>query len=331
MIRVHFGTDDVARVRFETEPDPLWEAALGARALGDRPIPQAARRWRRQAVTRLQPAMRPLFKLIAPAGHFPDFLTPELPDAALGPAVELLMDTPTEVITAELEPWLPPDVEPWMADFVAGRSRARRSLGNAVRLFHQEVLALSAADSEGRLAADLAIRSRAMLNAGVEGMLASLHPDISWRPPVLEARGFLDDGSTLDVHLAGRGLVLYPSALIGECLALDIPGRRPRLVYPSADLPYVEPDGGSDQLAELVGRTRAAVLRALRTSASTTQLARRTGISLASASEHARILRNAGLVTTHRAGGVALHSLTPSADRLLAEPRPVPQLRPASS
>jgi DNA-binding transcriptional ArsR family regulator len=144
------------------------------------------------------------------------------------------------------------------------------------------------------------------------------------------AQGLVGDGSTREVHLGGRGLLLYPSVLTAECLLLDPPGRRPVMVYPSADLPYDGLCGDSDQLAELICRTRAAVLRTLRTSASTTQLARRTGISLASASEHARVLRNAGLVTTHRAGGIALHSLTPSAHRLLASPRTHPQLRPAS-
>lgn len=331
MLQVHFSPEDLARVTFQTEPDPLWEAALGARALGDRQIPQAARRWRRHAVGRVRPAMRPLFKLIAPAGQFPDFLTPQLDDTGLEHAVEALMDTPVEVIRAELEPWIPAEREPWMTDLLTGRARARRSLGHAVRTFHHEVLALSATESERRFAADLALRSRALLSTGVEGMLGSLHPDITWRAPVLQARGPLTDGSTLEAHLGGRGLLLYPSALTVECLLLDVPGRRPVLVYPSADVPYDEPVGDADQLAELIGKTRAAVLRTLRTSASTTQLARRTGISLASASEHARILRNAGLVTTHRAGGVAMHSLTLSALRLLDSPRPVPHLRPASN
>lgn len=331
MIRVHFSEADLARVTFGTEPDPLWDAALGARALGDRPIPQAARRWRRQAAVNLRPSMRPLFKLIAPTGQFPGFLTPELAEPGLEPAVAQLIETPADIIRGQLEPWLPSEIEPWMTDFLAGRTRARRSLGDAVRAFHNEVLALSAIESEQRFAADLAIRSRALLSTGVEGMLAGLHPDVRWRAPVLEAQGLVGDGSTREVHLGGRGLLLYPSALTAECLLLDPPGRRPVMVYPSADLPYDDLCGDSDQLAELIGRTRAAVLRTLRTSASTTQLARRTGISLASASEHARILRNAGLVTTHRAGGIALHSLTPSAHRLLASPRPHAPLRPTSS
>lgn len=133
----------------------------------------------------------------------------------------------------------------------------------------------------------------------------------------------MNGGPALDIHLAGRGLMLYPSPLVAECLALDAPDR-PVLVYPCADLPSeADLDAGTDALADLLGRTRAAVLRSLAASASTTQLARRTGISLASASEHARVLRNAGLVTTHRTA--ALHSLTPTAHHLLTNPTSPPR------
>jgi DNA-binding transcriptional ArsR family regulator len=43
----------------------------------------------------------------------------------------------------------------------------------------------------------------------------------------------------------------------------------------------------------------------------TTQLAAAVGISLATASEHAKTLRRKGLITTRRAGRAVLHSCTP--------------------
>jgi hypothetical protein len=158
-------------------------------------------------------------------------------------------------------------------------------------------------------------RSRSLLHGGVDALLSSLHPDIEWSAPVLTTYG-LTAGPTLDINLNGRGLQLYPSSLTSECLALDAPDRRPVLVYPCSDLPTEDlPD--ADALADLLGRTRATVLRALTYSATTTQLSRRTGISLPSTSDHTRILRNAGLITTHRTNGTALHSLTPTAHHLL--------------
>jgi len=41
------------------------------------------------------------------------------------------------------------------------------------------------------------------------------------------------------------------------------------------------------------------------------------GISLAAASQHASILRDAGLITTHRQGSGGLHILTPLGVELL--------------
>jgi len=64
-------------------------------------------------------------------------------------------------------------------------------------------------------------------------------------------------------------------------------------------------------LAALIGPTRAAVLRELdQGSFTTTQLAQRLQISLATASEHARVLRDNGLTASHREGRRVYHALT---------------------
>lgn len=315
MIRVHFTAADLGRVTFPTEPHPLWEAALAARALGDRSMSPVARRWRRTAAPRVRGSMRPLFKLISPGGLFPDFLIPDVDGPGLEPAVEALMETPASVIRDELEPWLPPEIDRYMRGLLDGRAGSRRALGGAVRDFHQEVLVPSSGELQRRYGADLGIRSRAVLHGGIDALLSSLHPDVEWATPVLTTYGPVDD-RTADIHLNGRGLELYPSPLVSNCLAMDTPDRRPVLVYPCANLTDPD-DAATDALADLLGRTRAAVLRSLTHPATTTQLARRVGISLASTSDHTRVLRAAALITTHRTQGTALHALTPTAHNLL--------------
>jgi DNA-binding transcriptional ArsR family regulator len=315
MFRIHFTAADLGRVTFPTEPHPLWEAALAARALGDRSISPVARRWRRTAAPRVRGSMRPLFKLISPGGLFPDFLIPEVDGPGLEPAVEALMETPASVIRDELEPWLPPEIDRYMRGLLDGRAGSRRALGGAVRDFHQEVLVPSSGELQRRYGADLGIRSRAVLHGGIDALLSSLHPDVEWATPVLTTYGPVDDWIA-DIHLNGRGLELYPSPLVSNCLAMDNPARRPVLVYPCADVTDPD-DAATDALADLLGRTRAAVLRSLTHPATTTQLARRVGISLASTSDHTRVLRAAALITTHRTQGTALHALTPTAHNLL--------------
>ncbi|YCK37995.1 helix-turn-helix domain-containing protein [Actinomadura sp. ATCC 39365] len=73
--------------------------------------------------------------------------------------------------------------------------------------------------------------------------------------------------------------------------------------------PEPEPD---DALPDLLGATRARVLRciAATTGCTTSELARRTGASLSSASAHAQVLQRAGLITSTRHANMVIHQLT---------------------
>jgi len=316
VIRIHFTAADVGRVTFLPEPEPLRETALAARALGRGQTSGTDRRWRRVAGSRVRPTMGPLLKLISPTGQFPGFLTPRVDRAGLEAAIECLLETPADLIRAELAPHLPAEIHPYMRALLHGRADARRALGGAVREFHRLVLGPSAIDLGRTYAADLAIRSRTVLAAGSEELLATLHPTVAWQDGCLSFSMPFE----YDVKLAGRGLRLCPSPFVSECLIFDEPGVVPLLVYPAVALPMVDPAerDSADALADLLGRTRAAVLRSLAAPAGTGQLARRLNISDASASDHARVLRTAGLLTTDRSRGAAHHSLTPVAVQLLS-------------
>jgi DNA-binding transcriptional ArsR family regulator len=85
------------------------------------------------------------------------------------------------------------------------------------------------------------------------------------------------------------------------------------LIYAAQPTVAIEPTSQPRDLSGLLGHTRAAVLRALRTPRSTTELAACVGTSAPSASEHATALRASGLVQTVRRGRGVNHSLTRSA------------------
>ncbi|MEV6523979.1 winged helix-turn-helix domain-containing protein [Longispora sp. NPDC051575] len=157
-----------------------------------------------------------------------------------------------------------------------------------------------------RVAADRAGRTRALLDGGTGLLLRTLHPAVRWDAPVLEV-----PGPDREVRLDGGGLLLQPSVFCW---------RRPELhedrilVYPAAAEPVPEPR----DLGALIGRARAAMLSVLSAGgASTSELALRTGVSAATASQHATILRSAGAISTRRAGQSVLHSLTPLGERML--------------
>jgi DNA-binding transcriptional ArsR family regulator len=75
-----------------------------------------------------------------------------------------------------------------------------------------------------------------------------------------------------------------------------------------------DPPGGAtgrSSLDALLGRTRAAVLDAVAAGPCTTsELARRAGVSVPSASEHAAVLRDADLIDTRRVGKAVRHAVT---------------------
>jgi len=68
----------------------------------------------------------------------------------------------------------------------------------------------------------------------------------------------------------------------------------------------------------LLGRGRARLLHELASPLSTTELARRTGITAGGVSQHLTTLRAAGLVVTHRQGRSLLNTRTEVAEALLA-------------
>ncbi len=63
-------------------------------------------------------------------------------------------------------------------------------------------------------------------------------------------------------------------------------------------------------LRALLGPTRARTLAATAAGCTTTEIARWANVSTASASYHASILRNAGLIRTQRRGAAVRHTIT---------------------
>jgi DNA-binding transcriptional ArsR family regulator len=121
-------------------------------------------------------------------------------------------------------------------------------------------------------------------------------------------------GPTRSIDLGGRGLVLAPSAFTGPHPfgVLDWTGQ-PALLYPAlpAATPWRAEPRRADGLTALLGKTRAAVLAAAASGDTTSRLAGRLEVSLASVSQHLRVLREAGLIRSTRRGQAVHHDLTP--------------------
>ncbi|MEU4013488.1 MarR family transcriptional regulator [Streptomyces pseudogriseolus] len=325
MLNIHFSADDLGRVRLAAGPDPAWETLLSLHALGGSPDHIVFGPWRARALRSLDPSVALLRRLAPPRGYSPDFLTPGA-DTALESAVDAVMSVGRARLRDELA-LLPArhHSAAWMHRLARCEPETMRRLGDALRRYHQRVLGRPWHRLRAVIEGERALRARDLLNGGVERMLGNIHPLVRWEPPVLR----VDYPVHQDLHLGGRGLVMIPSYFCwGRPVSLRDGALDPVLVYPAnRGLQLLTEDPvapGPPALARLLGRTRAAALEEIAASDGITggELARRLGISAASASEHAATMRDANLIISQRVTNTVWHTLSPLGQALLEGRRP---------
>ncbi|WP_246235178.1 ArsR/SmtB family transcription factor [Streptomyces boluensis] len=242
-------------------------------------------------------------------GYFPDFLTPAAAAGGLDEGIEAVLRTPRRRLHTEMGLLAEGNSLPtWARSLGDGDTGALRHLGTALKQYHASVLTPRWPDIAARVDRDRMTRTRTQCQVGTEAMLHTFAPMLHWRSPVLCADYPVDR----DVYLQGRGLLLVPSyfcrrtpvALLNETL-------HPVLVYPARVVRRTVPVAPCGRLAPLLGHTRAAVLQTLLEPRTTSELAEFAGVSLSSASEHAAVLRRAGLVNSTRDRHRVRHTLTP--------------------
>lgn len=327
VLRVHFTSEDLARVRVLTEPHPLWEVLLSLHLLQTKQGAVMFDGWRRDARAMPRPLVRMLTTLAPPKGYSPDFLTPPVDTPDLDTALEALLSTGKRRLRADIG-MLATELRtlpPWVAGIGNGEVDTLRRLADGIRKYHATMLAPHWPAIRADIHASRARRAELGVSHGVEHMLDTLHPGVRWRDWVLEMPYPVDQ----DLRLEGRGLTLVPSFFCWQNpITFADPNRTPMLVYPvartadwtSGGKPCAPPNPRS--LVALLGRTRAAVLLAIaeRPDLNTTELATALGTSPATASQHTTVLRDAGLVNTNRANGSARHRLSAVGRDLLTRP-----------
>jgi DNA-binding transcriptional ArsR family regulator len=311
MLRVHLTAEDLLRTRFASRPAPLIELGHALAALQRRdPL---LGNWRRSATAQFPKEARPLLGLIPASATGPLFLDPV--SAGLAEGLEQVQQAPTRLVRDELERVFGTRPLPAWARPLAARDRQTwRDLDRGLHLAHDHLLRDVWPRVCNGFRAELAWRSRVIAEFGVQAALSGLHPRISWNGTVLQ----IDATTDFDVYPRGAGLTLLPSVLwTGRPMIADYPDGSTAIVYPAlTPLPLID-DISRDPLAQLLGHTRADVLRLAFRERTTTELARELGTSAATVSGHTKALRAAGLIVTARVGKAVQHSVTPLGDRLL--------------
>ncbi|MEU8813402.1 winged helix-turn-helix domain-containing protein [Actinoplanes sp. NPDC048796] len=319
-LRIHFGVADLSRTQVLGTHDPMWETVCAVHRLQTPLGRHDYTAWRQKLRANLHqagglPAIREfLVPLLPRSAYFPDLLTPA-PSADLDVTIDRIQRTDVRRLRRELGRLDPPAyARNAVADVAAGRPAALNRLGAALRDFYRLAIEPHLATVSATLAADRARRAAQVLTEGPGNLLHGLGPTVRWDPPVLTVAGYPVDR---DLELGGRGLTLVPSYFCWRYpIALADPDLPPVLVHPvqRASGELVRPPPG---LIRLLGRTRSAVLQLTWAGATTSELARLTGASLATVSEHATVLRNAGLIASHRHGNMMIHRVTDLGTSLL--------------
>lgn len=322
MLKIHFSGEDILRTRVAPAADPVWELVLSLHVLRGRTRDPLTANWRRSVARDLRQdasseQLRLLFALSPPRGYFPDFLTPYASVEGFEAGLDALRRTPAELLHRDLSVLAAENQLPSSAAALArGEVAVLHHLAESMEQYRSLAISPYWSRIQAAVAADRARRARALLDGGVEGLLTSLRPAMRWDNRVLEVRNY---PHSRELHLDGRGLLLVPSYFCATTpVALLDPALPPVLVYPVDRLgALVSADAGAasgagrDSLAALLGRTRAAVLEASDEGCTTGEVARQLNISPAAASQHATVLRNAGLLVSHRERNSVLHTLTP--------------------
>lgn len=319
MLRIHFSGADLMRTRVAPTLGPLAETLFAARLLqrGDGGGPFDG--WRRQTPPPSPHHTGLLGPLFGASGYPLDLFTLTGRASSMEEGLDALLAAPPSHLRSELDTIATQRALPARIRALAdGDRKALLELASAIRGVHDAAIGPAWNGVQAYLDAAAATQGHVLATGGVERLLATFHPLARWRPPVLEIS---TPNQPRDRYLQGRGLVLVPSVF---CCP------RPMAMHSLADqaapelLSYGAVRNHVDlaaawapgerhgrALVALLGRTRAAVLEAIGDGCTTTELADRVKVSVSSASQHAAVLRNAGLIVTRRVGKSVRHSLTP--------------------
>ncbi|MFF3691186.1 DUF5937 family protein [Streptomyces sp. NPDC002187] len=305
---------------------PMWEVGPSFRLLSSCSVHPVHRPWLEQVRPRVAAAGLDrgwLAELVPPSGYVPDFLNP----APAGPAPTLAQELTGILASSPAQVRQDLDRLRHEQGRLGPRSRTLYAepqahlarVAEEVETYWELALAPYWARIRTVLDADVFHRARQVAEQGTGHLFNDLHPSVSWNDNALR---LARRRPALSRRTAGAGLVLIPSAFTGPGLFTRVtPPEPPQLAYPARGAGSLwEPrrTTGTAAVAAVLGRSRTLLLTELETPASTTELAHRTGLSPAGVSQNLTALRDAGLVSAHRAGRSVLYARTSIADSLLA-------------
>ncbi|MFG1791088.1 ArsR/SmtB family transcription factor [Nocardia sp. NPDC049149] len=329
MKRIIMTPEDLLRIRIGAPLGALGETMLASRVVQRNNVAGFSG-WRSQVRASIPADFGVLADILPVDDGFLDLITPTRGARSMSAGIEALHLASRVELRNEVESVVRHRAEfghkplPGWIEQLSGRDgTARQHVAAAVESFHSVAFGGRWAHIQAYLEAAADRMARTMATEGVEQMLAGLHPHVRWRAPVLEVHRHIE---CCNENPEGSGLIIIPSLFAWPepiTLHSTVDDEMPlTLIVPVlrdiGDFAAVwGPRPTNEALTALLGRTRAAALQVIAEGCSTTELARRLGVSPATASEHASILREAGLVDSWRHRNAMRHEVTMLGSALL--------------
>jgi DNA-binding transcriptional ArsR family regulator len=317
-VELAFSTADLARTRFVVSP--MWQVVTSFKLLARGGDDVVHRPWMEQVRPRVAAAGLDggwLAELIPGSrGYLADFLNPTPAEAAPSLAAELaaIRSTPADEVRADLEKLgSSPRLRALAADPTARLAR----VAEEIELYWELALAPYWARIQAVLDADIFHRARQVAEHGPGHLFNDLHSTVTWDDSTLR---LVKRQCAMASWGEVNGLFLVPLAFWTGVMTRSVLPDPPQLAYPGRGVGTLwerRPAARSEAVAAVIGRSRARLLTELDAPASTSELAGRTGISAAGVSQHLTALRDAGMVSAHRAGRSVLYARTAVAESLL--------------
>lgn len=268
-----------------------------------------------------------LLSLVASNRFTPDFLTPRpttvWPD--FQDELAALVATPAAAVRPDLERAFLPHDRVVPAPLAYGFEDPAGLLGriaDALAEYWDRCLAPAWwPRARSVLQADLVYRARMLAEGGADALFADLAHRLHWRDGELSIRWERPLALPRDeIDVDGRGLVLVPTCFARGASTYIDPGETPVITYPARGratmAENLHPPPAGPALARLLGGPRARLLLLLDEPSSTTELARRLGVTAGAVSQHLRVLHDARLLNRARHGRVVLYARSALGDSL---------------
>ncbi|HET6738421.1 MAG TPA: helix-turn-helix domain-containing protein [Kribbella sp.] len=320
MITIRLSAEDVGRIRFALSP--VWEAVTSVRALSNNTARSVHGPWLQKVRPTIEGDDLTLLRALIPSsGYIPDFLTPAPPrrSTSLESGLAAIAATPHELVVREIGQLHTDNPHPLLPELMARPARGLDRITTALESYWRRAIEPDWRRMRSLLQEDLAFRLDELASGGIERLFRNLHPSIRYSSDRIEIeRPFCCDG----VPMAGQGVLLVPCVFTWPAgLAVTGAPHIPTITYPPRGLGRLwedRQDTTDSPLADLVGRTRAAIVSHLDLPMSTTHLAHQLGVSAPTLSVHLSILRNAGVVASRRDGRTVLYHRTPLGHQMLS-------------